>query len=609
MEINKEKLIDAVVRLQKGDGKAFEDLYNLTYNAARFTALKITKNEQDAEDVLQDSYIKVLEKINTIDKPESFMSWFNMTVANKARDLMRKSKPGLFSDYEKENEDGDSFSVIDTIEEDNPEYIPGEDVEKEELRKDMMKLIEGLSDEKRAAVILFYYNEMSIKDIASALNISEGTVKSRLFNAKKELAVGVEKLKKSGKLLGVAPMSVVSWAIKASSAAAGTTYSGAAAATFTAVTASSAATAAGIGTAAAAGGTAAAGAGVVTKIIAAVVAVAVVGGGVVAGTQAQKNKKEKGEATQTASIETANIETTKSETASADEKEEKSDDRNYVFIDKEDKKVDIEVGTEEFNYGNRGIVERYTVNEDGNIVNYERLSLLDRSKYNASYMELLPAAQSNRAEYDSQIKQTYASVNSVRSGMKKLYLDELLTEQANVRAEEIANSGLNFSIRPDGTDYTTIFEENGYKSGTMLECRVYGATSAENAIESIKKNYADELLNPDVVKIGVGVAKEPQSDTYVYVVHLYSTKGSATNVDNSAKERFLYNLSKSLYSAEGEGYAAEENSEEIFQQIYEIPVIGELEKIDIPIDSLIKMINDSRDMTRKEFYELLNKIF
>ena len=67
MSADKERLSALVVRLQQGDGNAFEEIYNLTRESAYFTALKISKNENDAEDILQETYIHILERINTLE--------------------------------------------------------------------------------------------------------------------------------------------------------------------------------------------------------------------------------------------------------------------------------------------------------------------------------------------------------------------------------------------------------------------------------------------------------------------------------------------------------------------------------------------------------------
>lgn len=606
LDIDKNQLSELVLKLQAGDGKAFEQIYNLTNKSAYFTALKITKNEDDAQDVLQEAYIKLLEKIGELDKPESFMSWFNMMVANKAKDYMRKYNPNLFTDnvISGGKDDDEEYSVFDTIEEDNDAFIPGAGIEQAELQRDVMGLIENLSDEKRTAILLYYYNEMTTKQIAESLGVNENTVKSRLVQAKKDLAKSIKELeKKNGKLLGVAPISIVIWALKGASAVTGASFtaSGAAAATLTAVTAGSAAV---LSTAAGAG-TAAATTGVATKIVAGIVAASIIGGGAVMGTKAV-NDKIKAKASETTSV-------SESQSENGSVKDDRTyvledDDRNYVLVDKEDKEVDIVVGMQDMDYGLKGVVENYEINKDGTKYYYDSVALMDRTGYSASYTDLLPAAQSNMKSYSAQINSAYADINSARSSMKKLTLDSSLTEQANVRALEIANSGLNFSKRPDGSDYTTIFAENGKTTGTMLECRAYGLSSEEEAMNRILADYSEEIKNADIDKIGIGVALEPQSRTYVYVVHLYSSKGSANNVDNSASSEFLFNLSKRLYEAEGLGVDIEQKDEKIYDVIYDIPVIGELTKIDIPIDKLIKAMNDSRDKTNETIIELIDKL-
>ena len=204
MAIDKALLTQEVIKLQNGDGKAFETVYNMTNETAYFTALKIVRNEDDAQDILQDSYIKVLEKISTLDNPEVFMSWFNMIVANNARNFLRKQNPVLFRDEETETFYLESDRSLEgNIEED----IPESDVEKRELMKDVNDLVDSLSDEKRTAVILYYYNEMPVKEIAEALNLNENTVKSRLSQARKELAKGVKELEKKNKKITLAKIS------------------------------------------------------------------------------------------------------------------------------------------------------------------------------------------------------------------------------------------------------------------------------------------------------------------------------------------------------------------------------------------------------------------
>ena len=71
---------------------AFGKLYELLSPRSLFVAMEIVKNKQDAEDILQESYVKMLEKIGSLDKPESFVSWFHHIVADKSKDSLKKKK-------------------------------------------------------------------------------------------------------------------------------------------------------------------------------------------------------------------------------------------------------------------------------------------------------------------------------------------------------------------------------------------------------------------------------------------------------------------------------------------------------------------------------------
>lgn len=328
MEIDREQLTEAVRKLQAGDGEAFETLYRLTSRPAYFTALKIVRNETDAQDVLQDSYMIVLDKISELQAPEAFMSWFNMIVANKAKELLRKNKKYLFADSEDAEQVGpDHF--FEGREEAAP-LMPVDSLEQEELKAQMRALIDGLDDDKRTVILLYYYSELTTRQIAESLDVNENTIKSRLFYAKRELAEGVKAYeKKHGQLRSVAPLALLLLALREASAATSTAFvkSGASAATLSAITASSQAAAgtAAAGTAAAgstaaasvsAGSTAAAAAGsaaakligasVVQKAVAGVVAAAVIGGGAIGIKQAVQR-----------SMPPASAETTLSETANA----------------------------------------------------------------------------------------------------------------------------------------------------------------------------------------------------------------------------------------------------------------------------------------------------
>ena len=208
MEVDKSRIAELVAKIQGGDDSAFNELYELTSKPAYFIALEFTKNEQDAEDILQESYIKALSKINEIDKPESFISWFNQIVANKSKDHLKSKKPLLF-----EEEESEGFEFIP---DEDTDFRPEGSLDQTELQKTVMEVLDELKEEKRACIMMMYYQELSVGEIAESLEIPEGTVKTRLFSARKDLK---EMFAKRGitSLYSVSPMGVVIWAMQRTS--------------------------------------------------------------------------------------------------------------------------------------------------------------------------------------------------------------------------------------------------------------------------------------------------------------------------------------------------------------------------------------------------------
>lgn len=286
MEVDKQRIAELVRKVQSGDNSAFEELYRLTSKRAFFVALHFTKNDDDAEDILQESYVKALSKIKELDKPESFSSWLNQIVANKSKDFLKKKKPMLFEAEENE--------VFEVLSDEDTSFDPEENLDQTELQKTVMEVLDELSEEKRACILMMYFEELSVGEIAETLEIPEGTVKTRLFSARKDLK---DKFAKRGitSTFSVAPIGVVIWAMRRMSDAVSKTFvgSGASAKVFADITAAGASTAAGaavagttaVTTAAAVGtstatatGAATTGTGIAAKIAAMTVAQKVIAG-------------------------------------------------------------------------------------------------------------------------------------------------------------------------------------------------------------------------------------------------------------------------------------------------------------------------------------------
>ncbi len=203
MKDENRKIARLIKQIQRGNQSAFEEFYKLTSPKAYFIALKITQNEHDAEDILQESYIKALEKINEIDTSQNINSWFLKIVSNKSKDLL-KSRNHLVFDSEEE-------SCFDEIPEEKAEFRPEENLNQEELRLEVMAAIDELTAEKRACIMMMYFGDMSVKEIAESIEVPESTVKNRLYTARKDLRT---KFEKNGNVLyGAALGGVLIWAL------------------------------------------------------------------------------------------------------------------------------------------------------------------------------------------------------------------------------------------------------------------------------------------------------------------------------------------------------------------------------------------------------------
>ena len=186
-----------------GDSSAFEELYQATYKGVFFHAQKILKNEQDVEDVVSETYIRAYEQLAKLQDPAQFQAWVNRIATNFSLNMVRddryRNAQSLDDEefyYEPVASDDDTPSMV--LDRKGTEEIVG-------------GMIEALPEVQRTTVIMYYYDEMNVSAIAGAMGCSEGTVKSRLNYARKNLERAVLAEEKRGvKLYSVSPTLVFS---------------------------------------------------------------------------------------------------------------------------------------------------------------------------------------------------------------------------------------------------------------------------------------------------------------------------------------------------------------------------------------------------------------
>jgi len=186
---------ELVLSAKNGNKKAFDKLYELTHNDVWYNCLSLLKDEENAKDIMQETYITAFLKLDTLKDEEKFCGWVTTIAVN----LCKKKLKGKV-EYQIDDE------VLITEAETDELMLPEEYIIKTEKRKVLLQIMEDtLSFNQYQTVLMFYFNEMSISEIAQGLEISEGTVKSRLNSSRAKMKTAIEDYeKKSGdKLHGV----------------------------------------------------------------------------------------------------------------------------------------------------------------------------------------------------------------------------------------------------------------------------------------------------------------------------------------------------------------------------------------------------------------------
>lgn len=168
-----------MIRLCKqGNIGAFEKLYAQSFKKALQTAYLIIGNKTLAEDAVQETFYQCYLDIKGLKNPKAFDAWFHRILVRtcwKVAAKERKKQHELLD----ENNYSQHFNFSHNQLEDKAQNM--------EMKVALYDAINNLSEVLRTSVILFYFNEMSIKEIATALGCFESTVKSRLYKARKKI--------------------------------------------------------------------------------------------------------------------------------------------------------------------------------------------------------------------------------------------------------------------------------------------------------------------------------------------------------------------------------------------------------------------------------------
>src|ERR1700724_985944 len=178
----------AVVRAQSGDGDAFRVLVERHSRSVFRLAFRMTGNEQDAEDVVQESFFRAYRQLGRFESRANFGTWLYRIVANCSVDLMR-SKQARHDQVR-----GDSLDdamELPAADAPGPERM----AQSAEIQRRVQAALEALSPLERAAFTLRHYEGRSIEEISSALGLGTSAAKHSVFRAVKKLRIALEPLR------------------------------------------------------------------------------------------------------------------------------------------------------------------------------------------------------------------------------------------------------------------------------------------------------------------------------------------------------------------------------------------------------------------------------
>lgn len=173
-----------VIDAQAGDSDAFAELYAVTYQHTYNYAAHYLRNSDLAQDAVQETYILALRNITGIKEPSLFVAWLNQICFRVCYDMCRKTN----SDYGEVNPE-----LMELVRDDYLSHNPEESVETADENSRLKDAISALPFNEYQVIVMKYFNDMKLEEIASALHCSRSSVKRYLISAREHLELILRK--------------------------------------------------------------------------------------------------------------------------------------------------------------------------------------------------------------------------------------------------------------------------------------------------------------------------------------------------------------------------------------------------------------------------------
>lgn len=172
-----------IKQVLKGDQNAYSDIVSSYQQSLYHVCYRILGNQQEAEDVAQEAFVRAYINLHTFDTKRKFSTWLYRIATNLCIDRLRKKKPDYYLDADVPGTEGlNMYSQIAS-----GERLPEEEIERMELKDRIHYEINRLPEKYRTVIILKYIEELPLQQISDILEIPLGTVKTRVHRGREAL--------------------------------------------------------------------------------------------------------------------------------------------------------------------------------------------------------------------------------------------------------------------------------------------------------------------------------------------------------------------------------------------------------------------------------------
>lgn len=194
-----ENLEPLVTAAQQGDSEAFNQLYEYSFSTVKNECMKVLHNSLDAEDAIQETYIRIYKRLSSLKDPAKFLGWCRMIAHNCSVDYIAHHQRKAGKDDYKPPVSYDDYSGMDQVNLEDTELTPEEQAEQKMVRKLLQEAMDSIPPQ-RATCLALYQQGNSYKEISGILSIPLGSVKSNVYYAKQALKEKIEKIEKENNI-------------------------------------------------------------------------------------------------------------------------------------------------------------------------------------------------------------------------------------------------------------------------------------------------------------------------------------------------------------------------------------------------------------------------